>query len=114
MSDSVNKIIVTALRPFGIPVAERLYMGKGNEYFVYVLADDNVGDSGDDTAQAYVSYMQIHYICPLNKSYTDMKRQIRRALLGAGFTPPDVTDVSDTERHLVFECSIENEYELED
>ena len=113
MSDSVNKIIVSALRPFGLPIADTLYKGEKDEYFVYVLADDAVGDTGDDIAQAYVSYMQIHYICPLAKSYTDMKRRIRRALEDADFTSPKVTDASGTERHLVFECNIENKYEME-
>ena len=116
MADSVNKIIVTALRPFGLPVAENLYTGTGKEYFTYNYADDSVGDLGDDLPQAYVASMQIHYFCPLNNSYAGMKRRIRAALVAAGFTPPTVTDASDTTdkiRHLVFECGIENEYDLE-
>jgi hypothetical protein len=53
----------------------------------------------------------------MSDSYADMKRSIRRALIGAGFTPPSVVDASDTAdrtRHLVFECEIENEFEMED
>ena len=116
MADSVNKIIVSALRSFNLPVAENLYEGKANEYFYYNFADDALGDSGDDLPQAYVAYLQIHYVCPMSKSYADMKRRIRKALVDAGFTAPEVTDASDTTdrlRHLVFECSIENEYDME-
>ena len=114
---NVNKIIVSALRPFGLPIAENLYEGKEKKYFTYNFADDRMEDAGDDTAQAYVAYLQIHYFCPMSDSYADMKRSIRRALIGAGFTPPSVVDASDTAdrtRHLVFECEIENEFEMED
>lgn len=115
--DSVSKIITTALKPFNLPVAENLYEGKKDEYFTFNYADDSAEDTGDDEAQAYVAYMQIHYICPMDKSYLQKKKLIRRALISAGFTPPSVQDVTDTAdrlRHLVFECEIENEYEMED
>jgi hypothetical protein len=117
VADNVNKIIIAALKPFGLPVAENIYEGTKKEYFTFNYADDAVGDMGDDVPQAYVAYMQIHYFCPLEKSYADMKRRIRKALIAAGFTPPEVVDASDLAdrtRHLVFECDIENEYELEE
>ena len=116
MADNVNKIIISALRPFGLPIAENLYTGTGKEYFTFNFADDSAGDLGDDEPQAYVAYVQIHYFCPLNASYADMKRRIRAALVSAGFSAPSVTDASDLDervRHLVFECDIENEYDLE-
>jgi hypothetical protein len=121
MAESINKLIVAALAPFGLPVAENLYRGKKDTYFVYYIADDAVADAGDDTAQAYVAFMQIHYISPMDEKYTDIRRRIRKALVDAGFTPPSITDVSDLTsqveservRHLVFETSIENEYDME-
>lgn len=121
MAESVNKMITAALTPFGFPVAEKLYRGKKDRYFVYNITDDNPEDAGDDTVQAYVAYVQIQYVCPVDESYTDIKRRIRKALINAGFTPPSVDDVSDltdqveTERirRLVFETSIENEYDME-
>ena len=45
-----------------------------------------------------------------------MKRRIIQTLLAAGFTAPEVTDMSDEAekiRRLVFECEIENNYNLE-
>ncbi len=64
-----------------------------------------------------VAYMQIHYFLPANKDYLENKKKIRKALLGAGFTYPEVSvlmEPGNKERHIVFECEIENEYEQED
>ena len=116
MADTINKIITTALKPFNLPVADRLYEGNKDEYFYFVLADDTEGDAGDDLPQAYVASMQIHYCCPWTKNYSPMRRSIRDALIRAGFTAPSVQDVSvdsDRVRHLVFECDTENEYDME-
>ena len=116
MSDSVSKILVSALSTFKLPVADTLYEGADDEYFVFNFADDNAEDFGNNDVQGYVAYLQIHYICPFNVSYSDMKRKIRNRLIKAGFTPPEVIDVSDPTdriRHLVFECNIENAYDLE-
>lgn len=113
---TVNEIIVSALRPFGLPIAENLYEGKEKEYFTYNFADDRGADFGDNKPNADVAYMQVHYICPLKKSYADMRRQIRQALTDAGATWAQVTDLSDLSerlRHLVFEFEIENNYEVE-
>jgi len=116
MSDTLNKQIIQALRPFGLKIADGLYEGTDNEYFYFVLADDRAEDMGDDEPLAYVSYVQINYVCPWSKSYSDMKRRIRAALVQAGFSAPEVSDLSEPKdriRRLVFECSIENPYELE-
>lgn len=114
---NLNRRIVSALSSFGLPIAETLYEGTASSYFVYSIVYDVAGDTGDDEPQAYVATVQIHYVCgSLNTSYASMKRQIRQALVAAGFTAPEVTDMSDTKdkiRRLVFECEIENEYDLE-
>ena len=116
MEENLNKKIVSVLRPFGLPVFENVYQGAASSWFTYNVALDAEGDAGDDVPLAYVTTVQIHYCCPLADSYADMKRRIITALLTAGFTAPEVTDMSDeTEkiRHLVFECEIENNYNLE-
>lgn len=116
MADTVNKIITTALKSLGLPIAERLYEGKATEYITFNWADDRAVDFGDDVPEADVAYMQIHYVCPWNKDYKSTKRSIRQLLHSAGFTWPEVTDVSEEAsrlRHFVFECEIENFYELE-
>lgn len=121
MAKTVIATAIAALKPFGVPIAEGLYRGEANEYFYIVLADDTLGDSGDDRPQAYVTFIHIHFVCPHDQPYADKRRRIRAALVDAGFVPPEVTDVSNlseevgTERvrHLVFETSIENEYDME-
>lgn len=117
MADTVNKMIVSALRPFDLPIAEALYEGSAKEFFTYNIALDFVADTGDDLPQAYVASIQVHYICPWEQSYTEMKERIRKRLICAGATPPDVKDVSDPPeriRHLVFEFELINDYALEE
>ena len=116
MADTVNKKITTALKSLGLPIAEQLYEGKATEYITFNWADDRAGDFGDDEPTEEVAYMQIHYVAPWSKDYKATKRSIRQLLHSAGFTWPEVTDVSDDSarlRHFVFECEIENPYELE-
>lgn len=117
MADTVNKMIVSALRPFDLPIAETLYEGSAKEFFAYSIALDFVADTGDDLPQAYVASIQVHYICPWEKPYADMRRRIRKALICAGATPPSIADASDPAeriRHLVFEFELENDYDLEE
>lgn len=116
MADTVNKIITTALKSLGLPIAERLYEGEKTEYITFNWADDRAEDFGDDIPTEDVAYMQIHYICPWSKDYKETKRSIRQLLHTAGFTWPEVTDASEESariRHFVYECEIENLYELE-
>lgn len=114
---TVNEKIKNALEHFGLPVTTDFFGGDAEEYFTFNYADDRAADFGDDKPLHVVEYMQIHYFAPLEKNYLSMKKQVRKALFGAGFTYPVVTDatiLSDKIRHLVFECSIENEDELSD
>ena len=113
---TVNDRIIQALSPFGLKVVPDFYGEGEEEYFTFNYADDRAADFGDNEPLHVVAYMQIHYFCPVKKDYLHLKREVRKALLEAGFTYPSVTDATvsgDAERHLVFECSIENEYEIE-
>ena len=112
---TVNEIIIKALAPFDIPITPDFFGGGAKEYFTFNYADDRAADFGDNAPLHVVAYMQVHYFAPMEKDYLSMKKTVRRALFDAGFTYPDVTDATikeDRIRHLVFECSIENEYEL--
>ena len=114
--DPIQKKIVDALQPFGLPISETLYEGKAPEFFSYNIALDFAADHGDNLPQAYVASIQVHYVCPWEKLYFDMKKRIRKALLSIGCTAPEVVDMSDKTdriRHLIFECELENEYDLE-
>lgn len=114
---TVNEKIKNALEPFGLPITADFFGGDAEEYFTFNYADDRSEDFGDDEPLHVVAYMQIHYFSPMERDYLSMKREVRKALFKAGFTYPEVTDatiISDRIRHLVFECSIENEDELSD
>ena len=114
--DPIQKKIIDALKPFGLPISETLYEGTEKEFFSYVISLDTAADHGDNRPQAYVASIQVHYVCPWNDIYADMKRLIRKALIFAGCTAPEVVDMSDPKdriRHLIFECELENEYDLE-
>ena len=117
MAKTVNEIIVTALQSLDLPVVERLYEGKKKEYITFNYADDRAEDFGDDSPHADVAYMQVHYICTWDTDFDATKRKIRQLLFDAGFSWPEVTDASDDYekvRHFVYECWIENDYELEE
>lgn len=117
MARTVNEIIVTALRSLNLPVVERLYEGTKKEYITFNYADDRAEDFGDDAPHTDVAYMQIHYICPWGIDYDETRRSIRQKLFDAGFSWPEMTDASDDStriRHFVYECWIENEYDLEE
>ena len=113
---TVNERIIQALSPFGLKVVPDFYGEGDEEYFTFNYADDRAVNFADNKPINVIAYMQIHYFCPVKKDYLHLKREVRKALLEAGFTYPSVTDATvsgDDERHLVFECSIENEYEIE-
>lgn len=110
---TVNEIIINALLPFGLPVTPDFFGDGADEYFTFNYADDRATNFGDNTPIHVVAYMQIHYFLPRDKDYISMKKRVRMALLESGFTYPEVTEVTeDNIRHLIFECEIENEDEL--
>lgn len=60
---------------------------------------------GDDEPVAFMYRLTLHYICPLNQNPYMKKKQIRRALISAGFSAPFVTNASDEDgQHYVFEA----------
>jgi hypothetical protein len=114
---TVHKKIIETLKPFGIPVRPDFSSDVKEEYFTFDIIDDRAEAFGDNEPIAVTAYLQIHYAAPVEKDYLELKKQVRKALMRAGFSYPEVTDATtrgDSVRHLVFECSIENEYELEE
>ena len=111
---TVNEIIIKALNTLGIPITADFF-GEGNEeYITFNYADDRAEVFGDDQPLNAVAYMQIHYFLPAAKDYISTKKRIRKLLHEAGFTYPEVTELTDgkTNRHIIFECEIENIDEL--
>ena len=99
------KACYQALKGLGITIIPDLQTGKESEYITYNYADDRGGDFGDEEPYGNLVSVQVHYCCDLSRPYTAVKRTIRRALDGAGFTYPSVTEQNtEIRRHLIFEC----------
>lgn len=111
---TVNEKIIVALRPLGITVTPDFFGDGEKEYITFNYADDRAEEFGDDRPLGVVAYMQIHYFLPIEKDYLSNKKEIRRLLFSAGFTYPEVTELTEgkTTRHLIFECEIPNDDEL--
>lgn len=78
--------------------------GGGTEYFVwnYSVLPAVWADSRPHAARYLV---QAHYYCPHRKNPQETILAAERALDGAGFTWPSLTDASDEEgQHWVLEC----------
>nr|DAG42183.1 MAG TPA: Protein of unknown function (DUF806) [Caudoviricetes sp.] len=114
---TVNQKIINALQFIRIPVTADFFGGGKEEYVTFNYVTDKGVVFADNEPTEDVVTLQIHYFLPSEKNYLDNKRKIRKALLGAGCTYPDVTVLMEPDnktRHVAFECEIENEYELEE
>ena len=61
-------------------------------------------DFGDDAPGAMRYLCQLHYYAPLGVNTISTRKELRRALHGAGFTYPSVDNATDGEsQHFVFE-----------
>lgn len=112
---TVNEIIINALSPFGLSIDPNFDGGGKEEYITFNYADDTGECFADDAPTCVVAYMQIHYFLPIEKNYLQKKKELRNALFDAGFTYPEVTVLTEGKtRHIIFECEIENEDEMEE
>ena len=86
------------------------------EYITYTLIRDGAVVSADDAPVHDVALLQIHWFLPRDIEYDATKKQIRKLLLDAGFTWPIITTLTEPDnktRHIIFECELENDDELE-
>lgn len=113
---TIHQKIKTALASLNIPVKEDFYGGGLEEYITWTLTRDRAALIADEKPVNEVSEVMIHYFLPRNKAYTTTRKSIRQLLLAADFTWPTVTVIEEPDgktRHIVFECEIENDDELE-
>ena len=67
--------------------------------------NSNPDDFGDDEPGHEVFSIQVHLFCPPGVNSLSMRRDIKKALDGAGFTWPSYVNASDKDgQHHVFEC----------
>lgn len=101
---SINQTIKAALEPIVVVVKPDIYKGNQKEYVVFNYAE-LPEDFGDNKPNAIRYLIQLHWFLPSDVSPTTKKKQIKNALLNAGFTYPIVTNATDEDgRHYVLEC----------
>lgn len=111
---TVNEKIIQCLEPLELPVVPDIYEGEKEEYITFNYADNRGTAFGDDAPLQIMNYMQIHLFLPLSMNYLKKQKQIRELLFMAGFSFPEITVIANKEegnRHIIFECSIEEEEE---
>lgn len=103
---SVDERIVNLLTPFGLDIDNGVSTSREDKYFVFNYS--TVPNVFADDSPWFENYLvQVHLFAPLNENISELKVQVKRALLDAGFTWPSTTDASDeNSRHIVFECNI--------
>lgn len=113
MSDPVNATVASSIRSalagLGVPIVQINYAGDEQTYLTFNMIS-TPDDFGDDEPGADVWSVQLHLFAPFTSDTTTLRRQIKRALVTAGFTAPTMTDASEntrasdgTEQHIVFE-----------
>lgn len=106
---SVASSIRTALSELNIPIVQLNYSGDEETYLTFNMIS-TPDDFADDEPGADVWSVQLHLFAPFTNDTTTLRRQIKAALVAAGFTAPKMTDASEntrasdgTEQHIVFE-----------
>lgn len=106
---TINQTIKKALEPFGYPVKPDLYTGPEKKWITFNEADNRAVMHGNNRPLGDLVSMQIHFFLPLTENYLKERREIRKALLNAGFTYPVITMLTEDDtgyRHIIFECEI--------
>ena len=113
MSDPVNATVAssirTALAGLNVPIVQINYTGTEQTYLTFNMIS-TPDDFADDEPGADVWSVQLHLFALFTNDTTQLRRQIKTALVAAGFTAPTMTDASEntrasdgTEQHIVFE-----------
>lgn len=115
---TINKKIIEALKPYGMPVVPDHYSGKEKRYIEFNLYDDSGAVFADEEPEFDVVTVQVHLFLPREEDCLQLKKQIRRSLCDAGFCYADITEIVEPEptneypygiRHLTFETEIEED-----
>lgn len=113
---SIASEIRAAVEPTGIPCQQFGYDGPLDTYLTFNMFS-TPDDFGDDEPGAEVWSIQLHLFAPFTLDTTQLRKQIKRAIVGAGFTAPTMVDASTTARmddgtetHLVFEFEREGRF----
>lgn len=111
----MNAIIQSLLESLNYPVSYLIDSSGADQYFVFNYADDRGDAFADDVPTENVYSIQIHFLAPMSFDHTDFKKQVRMALLSAGFTYPTIQTFIETvtkKVHIVFECEYSESQEV--
>ena len=100
---SLNERLIAAVRPVTGVCVPDLYLGEQESYctFNFTELPEGLGDNGMHAVRYLV---QLHLFAPLKAGSVALRRQLRQALLDAGFTPPSITNATDEIcQHYIFE-----------
>lgn len=104
---TVDERLRNAVKPIVPECSPHLYRGKSDEYCTWNY-NELGAVFGDDTEDCGRYLLQLHYFLPHGRNGSSVKKRIKKALTDAGFTSPDILDVSDEEgQHYTFEFELE-------
>ena len=100
---SLNTIIRAAITPIVPECVPDQYTGTETEYCTFNYSE--IPDAfGDESPEAIRYLVQLHYFLPTGTNPYTKKKQLKNALMNAGFTYPSVTNASDSDgQHYVLE-----------
>ena len=101
---SINSTIRAAVTPIVPECVPDRYTGTETEYCTFNYSE--IPDAfGDESPHAIRYLVQLHYFLPAGANPYAKKKQLKNALLSAGFTYPSVTNASDADgQHYVLEA----------
>ena len=101
---SINTIIRAAITPIVPECVPDQYGGTATEYCTFNYSE--IPDAFGDELPGAIRYLvQLHYFLPTGTNPCAKKKQLKNALLNAGFTYPSVTNASDADgQHYALEC----------
>lgn len=107
---SINERIRAAVTPFVLECVPHVYEGNGDTYAVFEYRETPI-DFIDNEPMGWKAEITLYLILPLEKNSLQLRGDLSRAILAAGFTAPTVEDAGDgTEQCWQFQF----EGELED
>ena len=100
---SINSTIRAAITPIVPECVPDQYSGTATEYCTFNYSE--IPDAfGDESPEAIRYLVQLHYFLPTGANPYAKKKQLKNALLSAGFAYPSVTNASDSDgQHYVLE-----------
>ncbi len=107
---NAGEMLLQALKPVGLPVYPTVYQGKGDEFIVFVLADERPDMCGDDEQITEICAPDIHLFS--RQDPTGKKKRIRRLLRQAGFTVTGTTELYEKDtryHHVIISAEIDGE-----